>query len=64
MLIVGEDIAEKYPQLYSKERVFVDTASLCDILNWEYGNIIEIKTKNKQVIHAKSYTSDEMYNMR
>ena len=63
MLIVGEDIAEKYPQLYNQERVFVDTASLCDKLNWEYGNIIEIKTKNKQVIHAKSYTSDEMYNM-
>ena len=64
MLIVGEGIAEKYPQLYSKERVFVDTASLCDILNWEYGNIIEIKTKNKKVIHIKSYSADEMYNMQ
>ena len=64
MLIVGEGIAEKYPQLYSKERVFVDTASLCDILNWEYGNIIEIKTKNKKVVHIKSYSTDEMYNMQ
>ena len=64
MLIVGEDIAEKYPQLYNQERVFVDTASLCDILNWEYGNIIEIKTKNKKVIHIKSYSAEEMYNMQ
>ena len=62
-LIVSEKIAQEYTQLCEKERVVIDKTSLCDRLNWEYANIIEIKTKNKQVVYAKSYSTEKMYNM-
>ena len=58
-LITTPYIAQNYiGQIY--DNVIIDSVSLINKLNWEYSNIIEIKTKENKVVFAKSYSSDEL----
>lgn len=50
---------DEYRNVYLR----IDTAGLMNRLNWDLGNVIELKTKNKKVVSAKSCTSEEIYNM-
>lgn len=55
-VIVSGRIASEF----KNKDVIVDTNSICDILNWEHFNIIEITALNGEIETIKSYDAKEI----
>jgi hypothetical protein len=55
-VIVSGRIASEF----KNKDVIVDTNSICDILNWEHFNIIEITALNGEIETIKSYDAEEI----
>lgn len=52
-------IAKRYIKKINDDMI-IDSVGLINKLNWELRNIIEIKTKDGNVIFAKSYSAEEL----